>query len=298
MNDADAAGVAEMEFGAGKGRRGLVIMVTLGTGIGSALFIDGVLVPNTELGHLKMGKHDAEHLAAESVRETKDLSWKDWAKRVDEYLLMVEALFSPDLFIIGGGVSKKADKFLPHLATCAPRSWPRSCSTRPASSAPRSRTSSAPASPTPTDWRFGAPTSVIVTRVGAPNVESGGWVGDGGAAGEAGVGPVPPVDGVLAVEPAQQVGLARRRERGKSISPRSGSRTMIPSALSSSTIDAISVSRRAPCPLAVGRARDQLTQPLHLLAHLGQRGGGFVEGPVTHESTIGVRRGRHYALAR
>jgi len=116
VNDADAAGVAEMTFGAGKGRGGLVIMVTLGTGIGSAMFIEGALVPNTELGHLKMGKHDAEDHAAESVREAQNLSWKDWSMRVEEYLVMVEGLFSPDLFIIGGGVSKKADKFVPRLA--------------------------------------------------------------------------------------------------------------------------------------------------------------------------------------
>jgi polyphosphate glucokinase len=115
VNDADAAGVAEMTFGAGKGRRGLVIMITLGTGIGSALFMDGLLVPNSELGHLKMGKHDAEHVAAESVRELHGLSWKDWSLRVAEYLLMVEALFTPDLFVIGGGVSKKSEKFFPHL---------------------------------------------------------------------------------------------------------------------------------------------------------------------------------------
>jgi polyphosphate glucokinase len=116
VNDADAAGVAEMTFGVGKDRTGLIIMVTLGTGIGSAVFMDGTLVPNTELGHLKMGKHDAEHLAAESVREEQGLSWKDWSKRVEDYLLVVEALFTPDLFVIGGGVSKKADKFLPHLS--------------------------------------------------------------------------------------------------------------------------------------------------------------------------------------
>jgi polyphosphate glucokinase len=116
VNDADAAGIAEMTFGAGKGRSGVVIMVTLGTGIGSALFIDGTLVPNTELGHLKMGKHDAEKLAAESVREDENLSWKEWAGRLDEYLTMVEALFSPDLFIVGGGISKKSDKFLPRLS--------------------------------------------------------------------------------------------------------------------------------------------------------------------------------------
>jgi polyphosphate glucokinase len=116
VNDADAAGVAEVAFGAGKGRQGVVIMVTLGTGIGSALFIDGELVPNTELGHLKMGKKDAERHAAESVREEKGLSWKEWSARLDEYLLMVEALFSPDLFIVGGGISKKSDKFLPRLS--------------------------------------------------------------------------------------------------------------------------------------------------------------------------------------
>ena len=115
VNDADAAGVAEMTFGVGKGRRGLVVMITLGTGIGSALFMDGALVPNSELGHLKMGKHDAEHRAADSVREVHGLSWKEWAERVEEYFVMVEALFSPDLFIIGGGVSKKAEKFVPRL---------------------------------------------------------------------------------------------------------------------------------------------------------------------------------------
>jgi polyphosphate glucokinase len=115
VNDADAAGVAEMKFGAGKDQRGLVIMVTLGTGIGSALFIEGELVPNTELGHLKMGKKDAEKRAAESVREERDLSWKEWSERVEEYLVMVEELFSPDLFIIGGGVSKKSEKFVPRL---------------------------------------------------------------------------------------------------------------------------------------------------------------------------------------
>jgi polyphosphate glucokinase len=115
INDADAAGLAEVTFGAGKGRGGVVIMITLGTGIGSALFVDGTLVPNTELGHLKMGKKDAEQRAAESVREDENLSWKEWSARLDEYLLMVEALFSPDLFIVGGGISKKAEKFLPRL---------------------------------------------------------------------------------------------------------------------------------------------------------------------------------------
>jgi polyphosphate glucokinase len=113
INDADAAGVAEMEFGAGKGVAGVVIMVTLGTGIGSAVFLDGKLVPNTELGHLRMGKKDAERIAADSVRESEQLSWKEWAKRLEVYFEYVDALFSPDLIIVGGGVSKKSDKFLP-----------------------------------------------------------------------------------------------------------------------------------------------------------------------------------------
>jgi polyphosphate glucokinase len=117
LNDADAAGVAEMEFGSGKGVPGVVIMVTLGTGIGSAVFLDGKLVPNTELGHLTMGKQDAERLAAESVRDAEQLSWKQWAKRLDAYFQYLEALFSPDLIIVGGGVSKKAHKWVPLLST-------------------------------------------------------------------------------------------------------------------------------------------------------------------------------------
>jgi polyphosphate glucokinase len=119
LNDADAAGLAEMRFGAGRGRDGVVIMVTLGTGIGSAVFADGALVPNTELGHLEMHGKDAEKRAAESVREDKRMSWNKWAKRVNEYLLYVERLFWPDLFIVGGGVSKKSEKFLPHVSTRA-----------------------------------------------------------------------------------------------------------------------------------------------------------------------------------
>ncbi|MDQ1432378.1 MAG: polyphosphate glucokinase [Actinomycetota bacterium] len=116
VNDADAAGIAEMTFGAGKDRTGVVIMITLGTGIGSALFVDGKLVPNTELGHLKMGKKDAEKRAAESVREEQGLTWKAWSSRLDAYLVMMEALFWPDLIIVGGGISKKSDKFLPRLS--------------------------------------------------------------------------------------------------------------------------------------------------------------------------------------
>jgi polyphosphate glucokinase len=115
LNDADAAGIAEMKFGVGKGVGGVVMMVTLGTGIGSALFVDGRLVPNTELGHLPLEGVDAEKRAAEIVRENEGLSWKQWAKRLDEYFDLLGRLFSPDLFIVGGGVSKKADKFLPHL---------------------------------------------------------------------------------------------------------------------------------------------------------------------------------------
>ncbi|MBV2353058.1 ROK family protein [Streptomyces sp. J2-1] len=112
VNDADAAGVAEMRFGAGKDRRGTVILLTFGTGIGSALFVDGTLVPNTELGHLELDGHDAEKRASSKAKEDKDLTWDHWARRVQKYLAHVEMLFSPDLFVIGGGVSRKADKFL------------------------------------------------------------------------------------------------------------------------------------------------------------------------------------------
>lgn len=120
INDADAAGYAEMHFGVGRNREGLVIMVTLGTGIGTALFINGHLVPNTELGHLTLRDRDAETWAAESVREQKNLSWKKWARRVDAYLRLLQGYFWPDLFIIGGGVSKKWQKFLPRLSLATP----------------------------------------------------------------------------------------------------------------------------------------------------------------------------------
>jgi polyphosphate glucokinase len=115
LNDADAAGVAEMTFGAGKGEHGTVVMLTFGTGIGSALFINGTLVPNTEFGHIEIGGHDAEKRASEHARELHDLSWGKWAGRVADYLQHVEALLSPDLFIIGGGISKQSDKFVPLL---------------------------------------------------------------------------------------------------------------------------------------------------------------------------------------
>jgi polyphosphate glucokinase len=120
VNDADAAGLAEMRFGAGRNKQGVVMMVTLGTGIGTALFSDGDLVPNTELGHLELRGKEAEKRASETVRENKKLSWKKWGGRVDEYLRHLEMLFSPDLFIVGGGISKKADKFFGFLKTRAP----------------------------------------------------------------------------------------------------------------------------------------------------------------------------------
>jgi polyphosphate glucokinase len=113
VNDADAAGLAEVRYGAAKGRRGLVIVTTLGTGIGSAIVYDGVLVPNSELGHLEIDGQDAEKAAANSVREKQDLSWSKWAKRLTTYYRTLEKLFSPDLFVLGGGVSKHADQFVP-----------------------------------------------------------------------------------------------------------------------------------------------------------------------------------------
>jgi polyphosphate glucokinase len=119
MNDADAAGVAEMRWGAGVGRDGVVLMITLGTGIGTSLFVDGVLVPNTELGHVVIRGKDAEARASANAREERKLSWAEWAKLVDEYLLYLEHLFSPDLFIIGGGVSERAERFVPLLTVQA-----------------------------------------------------------------------------------------------------------------------------------------------------------------------------------
>jgi polyphosphate glucokinase len=115
INDADAAGLAEMKFGAGAGRGGTVLMLTFGTGIGSALFIDGILVPNTEFGHIEIRGKDAETRASEHAKELHDLTWEKWASRMDEYLVHMEALLSPGLFIIGGGISRKSDKFLPLL---------------------------------------------------------------------------------------------------------------------------------------------------------------------------------------
>jgi polyphosphate glucokinase len=119
LNDADAAGIAEMEYGAGRRQRGVVIMLTFGTGIGSAIFVDGRLVPNTEFGHMEIRGKDAEDRASDRIRAEKDLSWEKWAGRVNEFLGRMELLFSPDLFIVGGGVSKKSERFLPLLQTQA-----------------------------------------------------------------------------------------------------------------------------------------------------------------------------------
>ncbi|WP_295814818.1 polyphosphate--glucose phosphotransferase [uncultured Deinococcus sp.] len=115
INDADAAGLAEARFGAGAGVPGTVLVLTFGTGIGSALIQDGTLIPNTELGHLWLRDKHAETWASDRARELDDLNWKQWSKRVSTYLQHLELLFSPDLFIIGGGVSKRPEKWLPHL---------------------------------------------------------------------------------------------------------------------------------------------------------------------------------------
>lgn len=119
LNDADAAGLAEMTVGAGKHHSGVVIMLTFGTGIGSAIFVNGHLLPNTEFGHLVIGGVEAEHLASARVRDEEGLSWKKWSERVNIVLGQMEFFFSPDLFIIGGGVSKKHHKFMHLLATRA-----------------------------------------------------------------------------------------------------------------------------------------------------------------------------------
>ncbi|HOB05373.1 MAG TPA: ROK family protein [Propionibacteriaceae bacterium] len=121
VNDADAAGVGELRYGAAKGRDGLVILTTLGTGIGIALMYNGVLIPNAELGHIELNGHDAETQAAASARKRDDLSYEEWAtERLQPYYSHIEFLLSPDLFVVGGGVSRKADKFLPLLKLQTP----------------------------------------------------------------------------------------------------------------------------------------------------------------------------------
>jgi polyphosphate glucokinase len=120
LNDADAAGIAEMRYGAGRGRGGVVLMLTFGTGIGSALFVDGHLVPNTEFGHIQVDGEDGERRASAAAREREELAYPEWAKRVDRYLDVLEAGLWPDLIIVGGGVSKKAHKWVPLLSTRTP----------------------------------------------------------------------------------------------------------------------------------------------------------------------------------
>lgn len=112
LNDADAAAIAEMEFGAGRNRSGVVVLLTFGTGIGSGMFVDRMLVPNTELGHLEFRGHaPVEHWCAARIRKEDKLSWEDWARRVNAYLIHLKRLFTPDLFIVGGGVSRKWERF-------------------------------------------------------------------------------------------------------------------------------------------------------------------------------------------
>jgi polyphosphate glucokinase len=120
LNDADAAGLAEMRYGAGRDQRGVVLLLTFGTGIGSALFVDGHLVPNTEFGHIEVDGEDGEKRASAAAREREELSYPVWAKRVDRFLDVLEGSVWPDLIIVGGGVSKKADKWVPLLSIRTP----------------------------------------------------------------------------------------------------------------------------------------------------------------------------------
>jgi len=115
INDADAAGLAEITFGAGRDRMGVVFIITIGTGLGTALFTDGHLLPNTDLGHIEINGKDAELAASDAARQRLKLSWEKWAVNFNEYLIRVEKLFFPDLFILGGGASKKSERFMPYL---------------------------------------------------------------------------------------------------------------------------------------------------------------------------------------
>ncbi|WP_414731602.1 polyphosphate--glucose phosphotransferase [Williamsia sp.] len=120
LNDADAAGMAEDRYGAGKDYKGVVMLLTFGTGIGSAIMFNGVLIPNTELGHMHVGKKEAEHQASSKVKEDNDLSYSEWAVEVSKVLAAYEALFWPEVFIAGGGISRKAHKWIPHLTNRTP----------------------------------------------------------------------------------------------------------------------------------------------------------------------------------
>jgi len=115
VNDADAAGLAEMRWGAGREEAGVVLMLTLGTGIGTSMFIGGRLLPNTELGHIEVRGEEAEHRASDGARKREDLSWKEYAGRLDEFLHRIEDLLWPDVIVVGGGISKKSERFFPHL---------------------------------------------------------------------------------------------------------------------------------------------------------------------------------------
>jgi len=115
VNDADAAGLAEMRWGAGREEAGVVLMLTLGTGIGTSMFIGGRLLPNTELGHIEVRGEEAEHRASDGARKREDLSWKEYAGRLDEFLHRIEDLLWPDVILVGGGISKKSERFFPHL---------------------------------------------------------------------------------------------------------------------------------------------------------------------------------------
>ena len=119
VNDGDAAGLAEIRWGAGRDIEGVVLMLTLGTGIGTSLFVDGRLIPNTELGHIEIDGEDAEWRASDGARKREDLDWKEYAERLQKYLTTIEALLWPDLIVLGGGISKKSEKFLPHIETRA-----------------------------------------------------------------------------------------------------------------------------------------------------------------------------------
>ena len=133
LNDADAAAMAEMKFGAGKNyQKGVVLLITLGTGIGTAVFTDGQLLPNMEFGHLQIRGKDAEKRAADSARQRKNLTWVEYAERLQEYLKEMERLFWPDLIVIGGGISKESEKFFQYI-TLRTKWYRPSCSTRPAS---------------------------------------------------------------------------------------------------------------------------------------------------------------------